>query len=259
MIDEKQARSGNSFIDENHTALLNTINSISQVSERDWNRGTFLYDVAGFIKDLENHHHHEETILKAAGYINLGTHSSKHREISMRTRDSSMGVDDFNSSMIFMDELRSMIFSHELLDDQDYWSLFDNQAEYNIKWSTSYETGNETIDKHHQCLLNYINRLDLRFSECHRNIEECQSLAIGELKLFYEYSKLHFKEEESTGSFHTVPGHQAQHDSLLIDLARLILEIERGKFLPANLGDYLSYWLINHIQLFDIPSFANKK
>ena len=52
-------------------------------------------------------------------------------------------------------------------------------------------------------------------------------------------------------------GHKANHDSQIDDLGVLIPEIENGKYDLQNIGNYLEYWLINHIKTFDIPALMN--
>ena len=48
------------------------------------------------------------------------------------------------------------------------------------------------------------------------------------------------------------------HRFLISDLERLIAEVKAEKFEPNNIGDYLKFWLLNHIRNFDIPAFESK-
>ena len=245
--------SGNSFIDDNHEGLLNNIDALTFLVRDNWNQNEFELRVRNLIVDLENHFSHEETILKAVGYADLDSHSVKHRGISMCLRIASLDTLDYDDSVQFLVKLRTEVFGHELLEDQNYWPLFDQEnsdQDILILWSQELETGDPETDKHHKALINHINRLHMRFSKLPDIDSACK-----ELKLLYEYSKFHFSEEEILLGSKLRPGHKENHESLLVDLDILVNEVQSGKYKLHNIGDYLKYWLINHIQTFDIPSF----
>ncbi|HXK56651.1 MAG TPA: hemerythrin domain-containing protein [Gammaproteobacteria bacterium] len=253
-MSSRNLKSGNAFIDENHKGLLENIDVIS-VSVRDnWDRQEFESNVRWFIVDLENHFSHEEVILKAAGFAELDEHSVKHRELSLRLRMDSIYTQNFDDSVRFLGTLRSKIFSHELFEDQSYWPLFDKETEdakLLISWSAELETGDPEMDRHHRALVNHINRLHMQLCA-----STDKRFACAELRLLHEYSKFHFSEEEHSLGEKLRPGHRANHELLLIDLDRVIEEVDAGKYALPTIGDYLKYWLINHIQTFDIPSFS---
>lgn len=60
--------SGNSFIDDNHSDLLQHLDSIINWSLDSWNSEEFKSSIRNFIVDLENHFSHEEIILRGAQY-----------------------------------------------------------------------------------------------------------------------------------------------------------------------------------------------
>jgi len=261
-MDQNTMSSGNSFIDENHEGLLDNIDAITMLLRDNWRKDEFKSRVRDFIVDLENHFSHEETILKAVGYAKLDSHAIKHREISMRLRMDSLDALNYDESVQFLANLRTKIPPHELLEDQDYWSLFDQECsdkEALIIWSKNLETGNLETDRHHQALKNHINRLHRRFSKVSdiKRFSKVSDIewACRELNLLCEYSKFHFSEEELLLGSKLRPGHRENHETLIIDLEKLISEVRSGKYKLDKLGDYLKYWLINHIQNFDIPSF----
>ena len=252
-MSSKDLRSGNSFIDDNHKDLLDNIDFIASSVRDSWDQRAFESDVRCFIVDLENHFSHEEVILKAAGFSDLDIHSMKHRELSLQLRMDSYYMQGLEDSIRFLGSLRTKIFSHEMFEDQNYWPLFENEypaEELIIPWSAELATGDPETAKHHRALVNHINRLHLQF-----RISSDRHYAYRELRHLYEYSKFHFSEEEHSLDNKLRPGHRANHEFLLIDLSRVIDEVRSGKFQLANIGDYLKYWLINHIQTFDIPSF----
>ncbi len=252
MITRSIGLSGNTFIDDNHQALLGAYNAIDVSSREQWDKDAFGKCVIAFLAELESHHHHEEMILKAAGFDMLDMHTLRHREIALQARIEGMNIQDFPSASGYMRLLRGLVFSHELFDDQDFWPLFEqgDNRERLIEWSVQYETGDDHVDKHHQALVNYINRLHTRFTET-----PDLNQAVSELEHLYQYSQFHFDEEEAMLGKQLFPGHKQAHQNLLIDLDKVIAELKQGRHEVQNLGDYLKYWLMNHIQTFDVPSF----
>jgi len=245
--------SGNSFIDENHEGILNNIETLTLSVRDNWNKIDFTSKMNDFIRDMENHFSHEEVILSAAKYKGLDSHTLKHREISMHLRMAGMGIVEHDDSIQFLLKLREKLFSHELFEDQDYWHLFEsenaNQAPL-ITWSQEFETGSPAIDEHHQALATHINRLNKRFAD-----SSDFDFACMELKHLSEYTKLHFSEEEEKLGDNFWPSHKINHEFLIADLDRLIIEIQSGQYQLCNIGEYLKYWLLNHIETFDIPAF----
>lgn len=244
--------SGNSFIDENHDHLIDHINVLAEMM-RDQELEKFKSGFQDFIVNLENHFSHEETILRGADYKHLDTHSIDHRSLSIKLRIDSMDINDYDSALSFLISSRAKIFTHELIEDQKYWPLFEvnfTDEDQICLWSEDLETGDRGIDEHHKALLNLINRLHKRFS-FNLDVKE----AGRELRALRDYSEFHFSEEEGVLGEKLHIGHKVNHESLISDLNILIKEIEGGDFALENIGSYLKYWLLNHIKTFDIPSF----
>ena len=136
--------SGNSFIDENHEGLLNHINSLEVLVRDDWEQIKFTTEIRDFIVALENHFHHEETILKGAKYEGLDQHTFQHRKVSMNLHKEAFQAHDNDSAIQFLADVRTQIFSHELFEDQLYWPVFETEkpdTDVLILWSPEIETG----------------------------------------------------------------------------------------------------------------------
>ncbi len=246
---------GNSFIDENHTDLLDHLDSIITLSLESWNTDKFKSSVRGFIVDIENHFSHEEVILRGAGYSDLDRHIIDHRSIALFLHEKCLECSDYKQASQLQTEMRSKIFSHELLEDQKYWPLFDGNSStesHLLRWSSELETGNADIDRQHQALVSHINRFYVGLVQ-----SEDRDFACRELKLLCAYSEYHFEEEERLLGTRMWEKHKAAHHKLIADLEVVINEIASGKFELSGLGNYLDYWLFNHIKMFDIPTCNN--
>ena len=179
---------GNNFIDDNHDQILNSIDELTFMVRDNWNLNNFSTAVSHFMVQLGNHFSHEETILKGANFNELTKHIIMHREIALQLRIEIMTIFERDDAINFLVSSRAKIFSHELIEDQAYWPLFDSANGLTIiSWSKKYETGDTDVDKHHKSLVSYINRLNLKLIEV-----SDVDLACQELNNLYEYSKFHF-------------------------------------------------------------------
>lgn len=256
MYNFENATSGNSFIDENHNSLLTQLERLTDLVRNEWIAESFHMTFSSFVSSLEAHFSHEETVLKGANFKELETHKIKHRELSLQLRMKNMGNLDYDDAVQLLVYTRSAVFSHELLDDQKYWDVFDENAsnlDLDSGWSNDLLTGEKEADLHHQALIKFIQRLDTMFINSEDYIKAAQ-----ELKLLKNYSQLHFDTEKKMLGEGLRILHELNHKDQLNDLEVLIKEVEAGKYNLANLADYLRYWLINHIKNFDVPEFRNK-
>ncbi|MEH6810936.1 MAG: hemerythrin domain-containing protein [Motiliproteus sp.] len=248
-----EQKSGHNFIDENHTGLLESIDSLEKDLTDGWHKAVFVTSVDNFISSLENHFLHEETILRGAGYTDLQPHTLKHRDIAMQLRKSALAITDYESAGQFMSLAHSSILGHELIYDQQYWPILEEQPchdERLIDWNSDLETGNWEIDKHHHALINHINRFHYIYFRA-----ASRSLACQELRHLYAYAKWHFDEEEDELGSAISEGHRAHHETLLNDLKVLMAEVEGGEYQVESISSHLKYWLLNHLRHFDVPAF----
>lgn len=250
MHDSILQSTGNNFIDDNHDDIFKNMDELTFLVRDNWDAASFRDAVTNFINQLENHFSYEETILKGANFNELEKHTIKHREVALEFRIKSIDIITREEAINFIVTIRSMIFSHELIDDQNYWPLFDNNQSVILEWSEDYETGDSDIDTHHKSFANYINRLNQRLVQA-PDID----LACRELAQLYEYSNFHFTEEEELLGDSLKIGHKENHKTLLSDLDTVVSEVKSKKMRADHVGEYLKYWLLNHIQNFDVPAF----
>ncbi len=247
--------SGNSFIDENHDDLLKHLDEITILLQDHFTTSSFKSGVIDFINNIENYFSNEEATLKRVGFDGLDSHITVHRELSKSLRMKNITNFEYDGAVTFLANARSELFSHELLEDQAYWPIFESESldtEPLIIWSSVYETGNLEIDKHHSALINYVTRFYKRLEKSF-DIE----FACSELKQLCVYSEFHFFEEEELLGQQLMGSHKSNHETIINDLNSLINEINDGKYQLEKIGDYLIYWLLNHIKIYDIPAFKN--
>ncbi len=117
-------------------------------------------------------------------------------------------------------------------------------------WSEKFETGIEEIDDQHKRLFEVINRL----SECFK-AGESQAGAREILVFLNDYTKEHFFAEEE---FMRVVGypkldvHQLEHTELLTKVQNLIVKMDEGFLITADVATFVADWLAHHINEVDM-------
>lgn len=243
-MNQMLSKSGNQFIDDNPHDLLDHLVSLESALPQGMEKA-----FQRFLGDMENHFHHEETILKGAGYEDLSSHTLEHRRIAIYFHEllnDSGKIRDVDSVVT---AIKTRVFEHELTVDQDFWDLFPTDAEKEplLRWEPSLETGIEDFDAHHRALARHINRFYLDVSH-----HQSRKSVLSELNVLRAYAGYHFASEEQ--SIASDPQHKANHAQLLSDLDRLMQEFAEGKHTTESLRDYFDYWLFNHIRVHDIPA-----
>lgn len=247
--------SGNTFIDENHSNLLDFLDDLSSLLSQNTDPDKYRLIIEDFITALECHFTHEEIILKGVGYKNLRIHTIQHRMMALDLHKYLVGSFPQHETDLLMKDLTASVLAHEMTMDQDYWPYFNDNPSGNnclISWKPEFETGDKEADGHHQSLINHINRFYIKLVDSN-DID----MACSELKLLGAYSKFHFQEEERLLGDKLRRGHKEHHQKLLADLNIVINEIKDGRFKLTTLGDYLDFWLLNHIKMYDIPAFSS--
>ena len=245
---------GNDFIDTHHRDLMEMVTALTEVWEAEKASRGFEGLARDFVDTLRAHFLREEMVLGGVGYQNIGFHEVSHENILyFLERQLDKGLDAI-TGQVFLDNLKSELFEHELVEDQDYWPLLDEDApahEPIIEWTAGLETGVDSVDAHHRALLRYINRLNDRILNGYP-----KKLILAELNQLYLFSAHHFREEELR--FVSMKQadrqrHRRSHEKLLHDLHNLLQEYENDTFEAQSIGAYISYWLVNHLKLYDIP------
>ena len=115
-------------------------------------------------------------------------------------------------------------------------------------WQAQCLTGNHLIDEQHQTLFYIINELH---RELHTDANPSQLKSIlTEIKL---HTIEHFEYEEELMRSHHYPDykrHKRVHDNLLEKVSKILAQMDQfNNFVPKeNLTNFLTQWLIHHIQ-----------
>ena len=153
MYMQEKNQSGNSFIDENHDELLDQLEGLTELLRDNWDFELFSKAFSNFVSNLESHFSHEEMILRGAKFKDLESHKIKHREISLKLLIGNLSDFGYDGAVQLLAKTRSAVFSHELLEDQNYWEIFnDDIGDFDAyaSWSVDLETGDKDTDEHHQ-------------------------------------------------------------------------------------------------------------
>ncbi|MCW9032958.1 MAG: hypothetical protein OQJ97_01975 [Rhodospirillales bacterium] len=244
--------SGSLFIDRNHANLSEMAKNLVDQWQTGIDIAAFKSIAKEFLEELGSHFQHEEMFLKSAKFNGLDKHSAKHSEILNNFRELIKPETTSDSIQDFVWNAQTILFEHELMDDQEFWGeLAPLDPEFNllINWSPEYETGNESMDSHHEALASYINRIYSRATS-----ENWKDLLEGELRHIKNYSEHHFAEEEKHLSDDN-PNHKyhiENHQLLLSRLEIVINDVAENKYDLEDLFDFLKHWLIYHTTQMDM-------
>lgn len=117
-------------------------------------------------------------------------------------------------------------------------------------WSEKFETGIEEIDAQHKHLFEAINRM----AEC------CKAGKAGDgaresLAFLNEYTKEHFYAEEEfmrVLGYPKLEAHQIEHTELLTKVQNLMLKMDEGFLITADVATFVADWLAHHINEVDM-------
>jgi len=115
-----------------------------------------------------------------------------------------------------------------------------------IKWQDSYSVGIDDIDHDHKKLINLLNKFSTAydFAMC----EEFEREALNDL---VNYTVYHFKKEEELLEKYNYPdfdAHKKQHQAMINKVNGFVeLYNEKGHNALNEISEFLSNWLINHI------------
>jgi hemerythrin len=129
-----------------------------------------------------------------------------------------------------------------------------------IVWTDKISVGVKLFDDEHKQLINFINKLNhaLQIGSAQKTMDE---ILVG----LVNYTKIHFKHEEEAMLKYKYPDYVIQkkeHDDLTSQVTDFYERLKTGKSsFSLELMDFLSNWLINHIQKTDMKYknfFADK-
>jgi hemerythrin-like metal-binding protein len=119
-----------------------------------------------------------------------------------------------------------------------------------MTWNAKYSVGVHTLDDQHSVLFDILNDLHSAMMK-----GQAQNLTGPLLKKLLEYTRTHFKDEETLLARTTYPGlaaHRILHQDLVKQVERYVERFDRGEItLNVHLLNFLRDWLTNHIQKTD--------
>jgi hemerythrin len=115
-----------------------------------------------------------------------------------------------------------------------------------IQWKDEYSVGITHIDQDHKKLIILLNQFTIAYD--HAMSEEFEKEALEEL---INYTHYHFDREEKLMSENDYPdfeAHKAKHQEMIKEVGKFVdLYNEKGHDAMKEISEYLTVWLINHI------------
>jgi len=115
-----------------------------------------------------------------------------------------------------------------------------------IQWKDSYSVGITHIDDDHKKLISLLNQFTVAYD--HAMSEKFEKEA---LEALVDYTKYHFEREEQMMRKNDYPdfiAHQAKHQEMIEQVNKFVdLYNEKGHDALKDISEYLTVWLINHI------------
>lgn len=254
---------GHPRIDAGHREMAEQVNSLYEM----WQSGAPHADVVRsldlLLRVVGRHFAEEEEIGRAIGYDGMDRHQGRHRELlgELTTLvDGLRGATGYSDRAIDAFALiDSLLYEHEIVDDQDYWLLFHDGVPAEaapadqplIALDEGLSTGIAAVDRDHEALVDLINALarSLRADAGPATVRDL-------LDRLVDHSRRHFAKEEAMMEAADAPGlegHRILHEHLLSDLDAVIAQYGAGRYadLEDLLQTYLKFWLIDHIRNVD--------
>lgn len=263
---DKIPPTGHPRIDAGHRALAREINDLYGRWRGGVSRDELCEGFKLLIRSVGRHFAEEEEAALGAAFVGLEPHRARHRELLDRLAAAVAALPPETTSEATADPvidlfeaMDSLLYEHEVLDDQEYWPLFrDGLADIEgpgplIVWTADLETGLHQADQHHRGLALQLNHIKAAVT-ARAPAERVTDLLEGLRAL----AVLHFAWEEVLMMDAAVPAiddHRLLHRRLLEDLDTLIARWTEGGFteLEAVLESDLKFWLIDHIRHVDQP------
>lgn len=115
-----------------------------------------------------------------------------------------------------------------------------------IEWTDAFSVGVPTLDDQHRQLVEIVNKFEeaLQRGKGSRQVTAILNDLLG-------YTQEHFATEErllAAAGYPQLKLHQSQHRQLLQKIERFQYEYGAGRRITAELHEFLTYWLVNHIQ-----------
>lgn len=115
-----------------------------------------------------------------------------------------------------------------------------------VLWKDEYSVGVEVLDEDHKKLISLLNQFITAYD--YAVSEELEQQALEDL---ISYTKYHFEREEQLMTDNEYPdliAHKNQHKAMITEVDGFVnLYNEQGHDALGEVGDFLTNWLINHI------------
>lgn len=115
-----------------------------------------------------------------------------------------------------------------------------------LVWKDEYSVGVKVLDDDHKKLIELLNQFKTAYD--YHTSEEYEKQALDAL---VNYTKFHFNREEDLMEKNEYPGleaHKKQHQQMIAEVERFVAKYhEQGHEALSEVSDFLSAWLINHI------------
>ncbi|WP_018274028.1 bacteriohemerythrin [Teredinibacter turnerae] len=115
-----------------------------------------------------------------------------------------------------------------------------------IAWSSAFEIGIPVIDKQHQRIIEYINRVEQLKCESSNREQTSEILA-----MLVDYTLSHFEFEEALmeeAGYRELEEHQLTHRAFVQQLESLHARFKSGEPIASQLAHMLMHWLLEHIK-----------
>lgn len=121
----------------------------------------------------------------------------------------------------------------------------------NLAWSEDYLTGFAEIDRQHQKLFSFVQRLIDAFNE-----KESKEVELPIIEEMMNYVREHFTCEEhymETYGYKNFNEHKAQHEEFILKTFSFINDfIAERKNMSQQMIEYLANWIKSHIMITDM-------
>lgn len=115
-----------------------------------------------------------------------------------------------------------------------------------LVWKDEYSVGVKTLDDDHKKLIELVNQFKTAYD--YQTSEEFEKESLNAL---VNYTKFHFNREEDLmekNEYPDIVAHKKQHQQMIAEVERFVAKYnEQGHEALEEVSDFLSAWLINHI------------
>lgn len=257
-------RTGNSFIDVTHAALMDRVGTIRRECAAGAPRLSVVPHLDAFEDEMLAHFDHEEVIIRAAGYDRWEEHASQHAALGQQLGRLIDYVRECDVTSDFMctvaGTLDAALCRHEIRNDSDYAALLRTASAAPeggelIRWEPGYDLGIAPLDAQHRQLVECLN--DLHQASL---LQGAGAGIVALLDQLHDHAQAHFAMEE--GVLRTVApsrfvAHRAHHRTLNAQFVRIRQEVASGQ-LDAGVAarGFLRFWLMDHLLGSDRAAFA---